>query len=34
MNYLETSRVAVDIEVLNCDLGIVAHLLATVCTGG
>lgn len=31
---LEAGRVAVDVEVLDGDLGIVAHLLSTVRTGG
>lgn len=34
MNYLEAGRVAVDIEVLDGDLGITAYWLSTVCTGG
>lgn len=34
MNYLEAIGVTVDIEVFNGDLGIIAHLLSTVRTGG
>ena len=34
MNYLEAFRVAVDIEVLDGDLGIIAHQPSTVCTVG
>lgn len=32
-SYLEAGRVAGDVEVLDGDLGIVAHLLSTVRTG-
>lgn len=32
-DYLEADRVAVDIEVLDGNLGIVSHLLAAVRTG-
>lgn len=32
--YLEAGRVAVDIEVLNGDLGIIADWPSTVVTGG
>lgn len=34
MKYLEAGGVAVDIEVLDGDLGIIAHQLSAVCTGG
>lgn len=34
MNYLEAGRVAVDIEVLDGDLGVIPHQLSAVCTGG
>lgn len=34
MNYLEAVGVTVDVEMLNGDLGIIAHLLSAECTGG
>lgn len=34
MNYLEAGGMAVDIEVLDGDLGIISHQLSAVCTGG
>lgn len=33
LNYLEAVRVSVDVEVLDGDLGIIAHRLSTVGAG-
>lgn len=30
---LEAGRMAVDVEVLNGNLGVISHLLSAVCTG-